>query len=140
MIFAEYGAVGAFLVCMPYVLLVLFSLYRLFVALFPKRTKPVDSSSSSENERTPFQEVVPPAAFASAIAAAGIWSLSFQVSVFRHPAVLVLWTISLVVLHASLPKPLSPSGGEESSGRRQRKGWFSLLFRKKTAKSPNTPS
>lgn len=140
MIFAEYGVVGAFLVLMPFVLLVLFSLRRLLIALFPKMTKPEDSTTSTENERTPFQEVVPPVAFASAIAAAGIWFLSFNSAVFRHPAVLVLWTTALVVLHSSLPKPAPVVSRNEIPVSSRSRGLFSRFFHKKAAKPQDAHS
>lgn len=132
---AEYGAVGTFLVFMPFVLLAFFSLCRLVIALFPKTTKPVDSTTSTENERTPFQEIVPPAAFASALAAGGIWFLSFNVSVLHHPAVLTLWTAALLVLHASLPKPTPRAERDDlSSAGRKRGGLLSRIFHKKASK------
>lgn len=104
---AEYGAVGAFLLLAPFVVLAVANLIRIWsLARYgTKRKQGLRSTTASDVDRIGVFDIVPPDALALFVGAAAATGLSFFVPVFGSGLNIYAWAVFFVVASASLPKP-----------------------------------
>jgi hypothetical protein len=104
---AEYGILGFLIVAAPFLILLFDSLTRVAVEFRPRGGKSSGGSMSSENEARPFTDRITPLALALFMAVIATFAVSCFFSVFRHPLVLLSWTIFFAIFPTLIRKPAS---------------------------------